>query len=85
MLRKSLAAARSLVTTFTGASRSVRARRTGRNATRPSLEGLEERVVLTSLPPGFTESLVATGLGKSNRDDVRARWPALRPRASGEC
>lgn len=63
MLRNPLAAARKLITNAAGARRSPRRRTTARNAARPKLEGLEERVVLTSLPPGFTESVVATGLG----------------------
>lgn len=57
------AAAHEAISNVAGAHRAHRRRVRTRHTARPKLEGLEERVALTSLPPGFTESLVATGLG----------------------
>ena len=57
-------------------------RRTGRRRRdtrlRPGFESLEARWVPTNLPPGFTETVVATGLSEPDGDGLRPRRPDLR-------
>lgn len=63
MFNKSFSITRGIAKFFDGPARSSQCVRRGRTASRPRLEAMEERVLLTSLPPGFTETLVASGLG----------------------
>ena len=50
----------------------------------PRIEGLELRVTPTTLPTGFTESAVVSGLSRADGDGIRARRPPVRARAGGQ-
>jgi glucose/arabinose dehydrogenase len=50
--------------TWTNLGRQRAPSMSGRRAFRPSADGLEDRIVLSTLPAGFTETPVATGLNR---------------------
>ena len=65
-----------------GNASSAASRRRGRCL--PRFEALEARCTPTTLPAGFTEAAVATGIEQPHGDGVRPRRPPVRARAGGE-